>query len=291
MFDAGDAYRIDSATATSKGGRPYQEDAVLSDFAVGADVGFAVLADGMGGHAAGDIASKIVVTVMFSELSFRRGQMEDAHTSRPELLKNAANTANQCIADYVAAHPKAAGMGATLVAIVLEQNLLRWISVGDSPLYLYRNETLSQLNADHSLAAQIDLLRDRGVLSDQEAQSHPDRNVLTSALMGEDIALMDVPDEPVQLMDDDLLIMASDGIQALPDKAIEEILQEQGNTSSREIATTLMQSVTALNKPNLDNVSFAVLRVQQMAQQIAIAEGPDTSLTEIVDLPTPSTAE
>lgn len=284
MFDAGERYLIDSTTATSKGGRPYQEDAVLSDFAVGSDVGFAVLADGMGGHAAGDIASKIVVTVMFSELSFRRAQMEDAHTSRPELLKNAADTANQCIADYVAAHPKATGMGATLVAIILEQNLLRWISVGDSPLYLFRSGTLSQLNADHSLAAQIDLLRERGVLTPKEAQSHPDRNVLTSALMGEEIALVDVPEEPVQLMDDDIVIMASDGLQALPDQSIEDILRDQRSNSSQEIATTLIQSVMALNQPNLDNVSFAVLRVQQAPQPITAADDHGSSGTDIEEL-------
>lgn len=277
MFDAAPSIRIDAATATSKGGREYQEDAVLSDFAVGTNVGFSVLADGMGGHAAGDIASKIVVTVMFSELSFRRAHLEDHRRETPDLLVNAAETANQCIADYVGAHPQAAGMGATLVAVVVERNLLRWISVGDSPLYLFRDGALRQLNADHSLANQIDLLMRRGVLSPEEAENHPDRNVLTSVLMGEDIPQIDVSHDPFELLDEDVVVVASDGIQALTDEEIAEVLQEYRHATSQDIARELMDAVDGQNRPNLDNVSFAVMRVES---QNIIPEAQEAKIVE-----------
>ena len=132
----------DVATALTKGRRDYQEDALATDFPHGGELGFAVLSDGMGGHAAGDVASKIVVTEVFSELKFQSGDVDTLKSGMVEILKDAAMAANDCMRAHTRSHPDTTGMGATLVAPVILRDRLYWISVGDSPLFLMRDGTL-----------------------------------------------------------------------------------------------------------------------------------------------------
>ena len=87
-------FEFDAACALSKGQRSYQEDAIITDFSRGAETGIAVLADGMGGHAAGDVASKIVVTEVFSELLFQRENLDHFEGNIGAILNNAAQAAN-----------------------------------------------------------------------------------------------------------------------------------------------------------------------------------------------------
>ena len=86
--------RFDVASALDRGGRDYQEDSLVSDFAVGDDCGIVVLADGMGGHSAGDLASKTVVTEVYSELKFHSDLFFDHADSLPKLMLTAINNAN-----------------------------------------------------------------------------------------------------------------------------------------------------------------------------------------------------
>jgi len=139
----------DVATAISQGKRDHQEDAVVADFSVGVPYGFAVLADGMGGHAAGDVASKIVVTEVFSELKFQSADRLELEQNFRTTLLDVLQSANQCIGAHVNSNPGHKGMGATVVAPVVFEDRLYWISVGDSPLFLVRGDRLRQLNADH----------------------------------------------------------------------------------------------------------------------------------------------
>ena len=93
MLDIG----FDAASAISLGRRDHQEDAVAVDFPTGAGLGFAVISDGMGGHAAGDIASKIVVTEVFSELKLQSGNVSAMEHDLGQILHNAAQSANDCV--------------------------------------------------------------------------------------------------------------------------------------------------------------------------------------------------
>jgi len=255
-------YHFDSASAISRGGREYQEDAYIADFARGADVGFAVLADGMGGHAAGDVASQIVVTEVFSELTFRRKFYETDIAAVPGILRQAADSANMCIQNYTDAHPKTKGMGATLVACVIAGDLMHWISVGDSPLFIFRDNALIQINEDHSLSPQVDLMVRSGALTPEEGQFHPDRSVLTSALLGEEIPKVDCPATAFDLRPGDTIIIASDGIQYLEHDAIARVLRERPFARSADIVEALMLAVESLGDPDLDNVTIGLVQVQ-----------------------------
>ena len=254
-------FDFDAASALSKGCRSYQEDAVIADYSRGSDIGLTVLADGMGGHAAGDVASKIVVTEVFSELMFQRcdpDQFEKEITSR---LTEAAMAANACLRDHVRAHPETHGMGSTLVATVVVNRQLYWISIGDSPLFLFRNGVLRQLNEDHSMAPQIDFMVRNGLMAAEEARHHPDRNILTSVLFGESVPQVDCPSDPVPLEAGDILIVASDGLQFLTDDEIAAVLNDHAGASSADLADRLMERIDSLDDPELDNVSFSLVRL------------------------------
>ena len=124
--------RYDVASGISQGARDYQEDAITADFPVGAEAGFVVLADGMGGHAAGDVASKIVLTEVFSELKFHFADVEAFEAKAPEILRQVADLAMTRCASTPGPTPRRKAWGRRLWCPALVENRLWWISVGDS---------------------------------------------------------------------------------------------------------------------------------------------------------------
>lgn len=250
----------DVASALAQGQREQQEDAIIADFPLDGEFGFAVLADGMGGHAAGDVASKIVVTEVFSELKLQSGDTAQFETNMQAILAQAAEAANECVRLHTQHYPDSRGMGATLVAPVLVGNRLYWVSVGDSPLFLYRDGRLQQLNEDHSLAGQIDLLVRKGLMEPGAAENHPDRHCLTSVLIGDQIPRMDCPKKPLTLQPGDIVVAASDGLQFLDDCEIEGLIEDRAHLGSAEIARYLMSALEALDDPHQDNTSICVIK-------------------------------
>jgi len=291
--------RFDVASAICQGGRDYQEDAIVTDFPAGSDTGLVVLADGMGGHAAGDVASKIVVTEVFGDLKFESANFLGFEKEIPGYLKSAAANANDCITDHVMAYPQTHGMGSTLVAMVMVANRMYWMSIGDSPLYLLRRGKLEQLNEDHSMAPQIDFMVDSGLLSKEAGLEHPDRNCLTSVILGADVAKSDCPGTPFTLDVGDIILLSSDGLQYLQNAKIEQILRKYRRRKSSEIVEHLLKAVHDLADPDQDNVSFAVIKLNhnKPVQRIiypkpAEAEAHGTSLVEpsqpAQDIPEPT---
>jgi PPM family protein phosphatase len=263
---------FDCATAQRRGRRDYQEDAIISSFPESADLCFVVLADGMGGHTAGNIASKIVVSEVFSELLFQSDAIQSSETGPVAVLRAAAQAADDCIAAHIRAHPECTGMGSTLIAPIILRGSLYWISIGDSPLLLYRDGTLQQLNEDHSLGPQIDYMLSQGLFDLDTARNHPDRNVLTSALSGKSVPRIDCPDSPLALLGDDILIVASDGLQFLDNARIERILSGVHGQSASRIAHDLLEALVALDDPDQDNISLSVIHVQTDRQACGPAD-------------------
>lgn len=253
--------RYDVASALCQGGRDYQEDAIVTDFPFGADSGVVVLADGMGGHAAGDVASKIVVTEVFSELKFQSANFHEFERDIPAMMTSAAAGANACVRDHVTDNPQTRGMGATLVSLVMVENRMFWMSIGDSPLYLLRGGKLRQLNEDHSMAPQIDFMVQSGLLDAEVAKHHPDRNCLTSVILGDRVAKSDCPTDPFGLEIGDIVVVSSDGLQYLEESVIQRILHKYRRRKSAEIAGYLLEAIETLADVDQDNVSFAVIKL------------------------------
>src|SRR4029077_20289588 len=183
-----------------QGARPYQEDSwALTPLGDGSLL--AVVADGMGGHAGGAVASKLVVDAFVHALEQGGG------------LADGLQDANAAVGKRAAAKPDLAGMGATLVAAQVRGDEVRWISVGDSPFFLVSDGKLERLNADHSMAPQIDALLRRGLLTAEEAEHHPARHTLREAVMGDPLSLIDKGSR--KLGPDDRLLLCSDGVQSL----------------------------------------------------------------------------
>ncbi len=265
--------RLDASAVMKIGQRDHQEDALVTDFPHLGDLSFAVLSDGMGGHAAGEIASKIVVTEVFSELKLQSGDLDHLREKIRDVLTDAALGANACVAAHAESDPQTRGMGATLLAPVVLGDQLHWISIGDSPLYLFRDGKLKQVNEDHSLGPQIDLMATNGLIADDVARIHPDRNCLTSVLVGQAIDRIDCPETPIKLLPGDVVIAASDGLQTLDDEEIQAVLAEHHHRPAHELAELIVDSVETCDDPQQDNISICVIRVEpyQPALQSAAA--------------------
>lgn len=271
--------RYDVASGISQGARDYQEDAITADFPVGAEAGFVVLADGMGGHAAGDVASKVVLTEVYSELKFHFADVEGFEAKAPEILRSVTDLANDTLREHTRNHPETEGMGSTLVVPCLIENRMWWISVGDSPLFLYRNGKLSQLNEDHSMAPQIDFMVKQGLMSAADGMDHPDRNCLISVLMGMRIPKIDCPTKPLELKVGDIIICSSDGLQFLTNPQIERFLSKYRKTRSTEIAERLLEELGRLGDPDQDNISFTVIKVNDASVRPKAAKPERNSAT------------
>ncbi|MGB7271104.1 MAG: protein phosphatase 2C domain-containing protein [Albidovulum sp.] len=273
--------RFDVASAICQGGRDYQEDAIVTDFPAGTDIGVTVLADGMGGHAAGDVASKIVVTEVFSDLKFESANFAEFEAEIPRYLTHAAANANASVREHVMENPNTQGMGATLVAIVMVENRMYWMSIGDSPLYHMRGGKLQQLNEDHSMAPQIDFMVKSGILSAEAGKDHPDRNCLTSVILGDRVAKSDCPNRAFKLEVGDIVVVSSDGLQYLEEPKIQKILHKYRRRKSAEIAEHLLAAINELADPDQDNVSFAVIKLNHNKPVMQAVRQKPTGLIDI----------
>ncbi len=219
-----------------QGARPYQEDSWrLAQLGDGSLV--AVVADGMGGHAGGAVASKLAVDAFLQAMEQGGG------------LSDGLSDANAAVGKGAAGKPNLAGMGATLVGVQLRGDEVRWISVGDSPFYLIEAGRLERLNADHSMAPQIDALVQRGMLTAEEAEHHPGRHTLREAVMGDPLTLIDKGSR--RLGPDARLLVCSDGIQSL---TAEHILAQ-----SVRSAAQIVDAVLSMSKEHQDNITVVKL--------------------------------
>ena len=275
------SFDLDVASAIWKGMRPYQEDSLSSDFHAGSMGGFAIVADGMGGHAAGDVASNLASVHGSGHLKLTMQQLDGRADGLPEALNAAIDKANDAIAEHVRSDSRVAGMGSTFLAVAIADDALFWGSVGDSPLFLVRDGTMRQLNQDHSMAPVIAAMAERGEITAEQAKQHPDRNALTSVLMGERVEKRDVPSSGFQLMPGDVLIAASDGLQFLSDDEIARLVISTLPASSSTLCDTLMRALKELEDPYQDNCAIIVM--QMRAEAAGRTEEMPTTMSLMAD--------
>ncbi|MGH7234961.1 MAG: Stp1/IreP family PP2C-type Ser/Thr phosphatase [Nitrospiraceae bacterium] len=191
--------------------RAHNEDSLCAD----PDIGLFMVCDGMGGHKAGEVASRMAVEVIQQYLREARantlqpiiGDYDSTFSPQTNRLASASRLANQAIYDAGRSRPDHAGMGTTVVSAVIWGQILSIASVGDSRMYLIRGGSIQPLTADHSLVAEQ--VR-RGILTEEEAERSPHRHVLTRALGIDQYVQVEVNE--ICLLERDALLLCSDGL-------------------------------------------------------------------------------
>jgi protein phosphatase len=239
--------------------REHNEDTI----AVDADIGLLVLADGMGGYNAGEVASGIAVKTIVNlvkeqvEREDLNVQDRDAGLSRPTIiLRDAIHRANKIIYQTARTQPNCEGMGTTVVAALFFDNKITIAHVGDSRLYRQRagGEKIEQVTMDHSLLQE---LVDRGFYSAEEAQRAANKNYVTRALGVEPNVDVEIQEVPVSK--GEVFILCSDG---LSDMVEDEDIHLTINTFSANLDTVAKQLIQLANdNGGRDNVSVVMAHV------------------------------
>jgi len=242
--------RIQAASATDRGlRRPDNEDAHVAE----PELGIFCVADGMGGHAAGEVASRLAVEAFSREMERLSGAPAPDGTLE-ERLRRAAATANRAILDAARADPATEGMGTTLTAVALApgRDAFAGVHIGDSRAYLFRDGTLRQLTTDHTWVQQQ---VDAGKLSPLEARRHPYASVLTRAL-----GLAANPEFDTfggDLRPGDMLLLCSDGLTGMvEDDELAFILAKDSSLEAH-----VQELIDAANRNGgFDNITVILIR-------------------------------
>lgn len=244
----------DTAAVWPNGDDPFSAPAAASSPSRGEPL-YAVLADGMGGHAGGALASRTVCEAFLATVPRSTG-------SNPDRLTAGLEAANLALATKVLNNPLLSGMGSTLIGAVFSSDGLEWVSVGDSPLYLVRGGEARILNEDHSLAPELDYLVAKGRLTEQEALRDPRRHMLRSAVTGDEIDMIDLTRVPFELVPGDVVVLASDGVDTLEPEDLSRIVAKHSDESPEAVARALIRAIDAAREPHQDNATVVVVRVE-----------------------------
>ena len=212
-----------------------------------------VVADGMGGHRAGEVASSMVLTHLgkkFSEMSSIGTKLDAINW-----MKDNISEINSEILAYTKDHPEASGMGTTAVMALYTGEFLIFGNIGDSSGFVYKNGKLTKVTKDHTL---VNLLVSSGDFTEEEAKYHPKRNVLMKALGSSDKAEIDVFDVDVNV---DGILLCSDGLTTMLTKEqIEKVL----NDDELEIEEKIVKLIRKSNaRGGTDNISIAYLALKE----------------------------
>ena len=250
---------VSSASASDQGlRRSINEDC----FSARDDLGLFVVADGMGGHAAGEVASQAVVESIVSFVEATRSMSPDQTWPVPFDLEQSVNAnrlsagfrmGNRRLASQIATSSELKGMATTAVAVLVDGETGTLAHVGDSRAYRLRDGQLDRLTRDHSwVEEQIRI----GALTEQAARQHPWRNIVTRALSGAEDLAVDI--QEVALQSGDRLLLCSDGVfTVLDDDQIGEVLRRDSDLD--ELCQALIQG--AIDGGGPDNVTVVVLEI------------------------------
>ena len=244
--------RVYSATDVGQKRKMNQDYVFVSKDPVGNLPNLFVVADGMGGHNAGDFASSHAVQILVDEIR------KDADFNPIKVLRHAIETANMEILERAQQDEALKGMGTTMVVATIVGHYAYVANVGDSRLYLIQGQ-IRQVTRDHSLVQEMVRM---GELKPEEARNHPDKNIITRALGAErtvDIDFFDLKMEP-----DSTILMCSDGLSNMvEDSKIEEIILDKTEELSRKGEELLEEANRNGGKDNI-----AVILVEPFTNEV-----------------------
>ena len=208
-----------------------------------------IVADGMGGHRAGEVASSMVVThigTRFSDLGSIGSKLDAVNW-----LNDNVNEINTNIIKYTEENANTSGMGTTVVMALLTSEFLMFANIGDSGGYVLKGDKLHKVTRDHTL---VNLLVDSGELSTEDAENHPKKNVLMKALGASDKQELDIFDVDLNV---DAVLLASDGLTNMLTKdQIEKVLLEEGISEEAKLIKLIKK---CNSRGGTDNISIAYL--------------------------------
>jgi protein phosphatase len=279
MFQAPPAFHIIGAMRTDVGlVRTLNEDSVAwitpGDEDVGARRGsLALVADGMGGHAAGEVASAIAADVV-------REIYYDLDGPVPDVLASAFTVANRAILEYAEAHPECKGMGTTCTVLAFRDQQAWLGHIGDSRAYLLRDHTLTQLSRDQTLVAK---LVSEGTLTAEQALHSPVHNVILQALGASAQIKPLIAAKGIKLYSGDVLVLCSDGVSNMVSD--DKIAATAARLPPQEACDALIEA--ALAAGGHDNASLGVFSVTDGAD-LRRAPEPTTRRIKIPNFGTPN---
>lgn len=210
---------------------------------------FAVVCDGMGGAQAGNIASSLAVKALYDYV-VRSWQSDMNDLQIKNLLCSAVMSANVEVYDCAMRDEEFKGMGTTVVAVVMKENIAHIVHVGDSRAYLMRNSVLSQITTDHSM---VQKMIDSGQLTADEARLHPKKNVITRALgVDEDV---NIDYNELSCEDGDVVLVCTDGLSNMLSN--EEIVKIFENSDLEKTASALVSE--ANSNGGIDNITAVLI--------------------------------
>lgn len=224
--------------------RKHNEDTIFWD----SEIGLVTLADGMGGHNAGEVASDIAVSSITQSLSVH----SQNNTISLDVINKTIVDANNKINLHAKNHPECSGMGTTIVTALFQEQSVFLASVGDSRIYRFRQGELKQLTTDHSL---IQEMIDNGYMSEEEALASANRNLITRALGIDKTVEVDVAEH--KIIQDDIYLLCSDGLSDMvEDKDIFATLVKARNDIARGSEDLV---ALAKEKGGKDNISVILV--------------------------------
>ena len=230
-----------------------QDYVCATDETIGNLPNLLVVADGMGGHRAGDFASRFTVEVLAEEV-------QNCKETHPEtILGNSIQAANERLLEEAEKDNRLEGMGTTLVAATIMDHVLYFANVGDSRLYLI-NKEIRQLSKDHSMVEEMVRL---GGLTEEEAKHHPDKNIITRAIGVKQKVEPDFFE--YRLKGGDIILMCSDGLTNMVDD--DEIFQIV--KSARDIVEAVESLIQRANE-NGGSDNIGVVLAQPYADEVSV---------------------
>ncbi len=241
--------KIFVAQGSIQGARDYQQDACgqrdINNYKL------LFLADGMGGYKGGEIASEIVIN------TFMRENFDPKIETGKEYLKKTLLKANKVIAEYKEEHPDVSSMGTTAVALLITESSYQLISVGDSLIYRIRNGEIERINQNHSVAGLLELQLKKKEITQEEVDKNPNKHLLTSAITGEEITMIDLSEENL-IYPNDVFILASDGIETIT--PVDILRNVKGCDGDIQLAVDrILGEIGKKNKPNQDNATIQIV--------------------------------
>lgn len=235
-----------SATDTGKKRNINQDYIFSSETPVGKLPNLFLVADGMGGHKAGDYASRVTVETIIDVI-----EKEPEETEPRDLFRKAISEANTFVFEQASSEECLEGMGTTVVVAVCKGNQLHVANVGDSRLYVIHEDEMIQVTRDHSL---VEEMVRRGTISRDEARNHPDKNIITRAVGVNGQVEADY--FQVELFPGDLILMCSDGLSNMLEEGEIHMIVKKG----RDLVEMVQNLVDAANQNGgKDNISVVLI--------------------------------